>query len=385
RCWTGYHYRLQLLTSCFVYIPFIFCCCPSSLFHVVVENDDISTRIIRHLNSLEGGRVTFIPLNRVKAAHVTYPQSSDVIPLLKKLKFSSEFTPAFVQVFARTVICRDLDVVARTYGAIKLKEEELETNQIDQVKASLTMKVAEMGTELIDHLTPEEKGVLFQLSPEIRRDKEEDLIKVRAERFEVVEVYLTAKDGDHGDDELIMMMMGLVRQMWREVLRSTLVSFTEGVETRQLMKQLSGGQRTVVALALIFAVQRCDPAPFYLFDEIDAALDPQYRTAVGNGVPECNSVRVPKIRTVFGVVGLLKLVAEKFMSISYCLLIRRIFSLEGATVISVLPGSRLQEVTRMLPIFANAMKQLKISFPELITVIHAAPMLSYDLGKASTR
>jgi structural maintenance of chromosome 3 (chondroitin sulfate proteoglycan 6) len=27
-------------------------------------------------------------------------------------------------------------------------------------------------------------------------------------------------------------------------------------------------------------MQRCDPAPFYLFDEIDAALDPQYRTTV---------------------------------------------------------------------------------------------------------
>ena len=44
------------------------------------------------------------------------------------------------------------------------------------------------------------------------------------------------------------------------------------------MKQLSGGQKTVVALALIFAIQRCDPAPFYLFDEIDAALDPQVTT-----------------------------------------------------------------------------------------------------------
>ena len=44
------------------------------------------------------------------------------------------------------------------------------------------------------------------------------------------------------------------------------------------MKQLSGGQKTVVALALIFAIQRCDPAPFYLFDEIDAALDPQVST-----------------------------------------------------------------------------------------------------------
>ncbi|KAF8049850.1 hypothetical protein N665_2109s0001 [Sinapis alba] len=59
------------------------------------------------------------------------------------------------------------------------------------------------------------------------------------------------------------------------------VSFTGQGET-QSMKQLSGGQKTVVALALIFAIQQCDPAPFYLFDEIDAALDPQYRTAVGN-------------------------------------------------------------------------------------------------------
>lgn len=57
------------------------------------------------------------------------------------------------------------------------------------------------------------------------------------------------------------------------------VAFTRGNETVSL-KLLSGGQKTLVALALIFAIQRCDPAPFYLFDEIDAALDPQYRTTV---------------------------------------------------------------------------------------------------------
>ncbi|XP_050101733.1 probable lipid-A-disaccharide synthase, mitochondrial isoform X2 [Malus sylvestris] len=45
----------------------------------------------------------------------------------------------------------------------------------------------------------------------------------------------------------------------------------------------------------------------------------------------------------------------------------------GAKVISLLPGSRLQEVTRMLSIFANTMGLLKVSFPELVTVIHVAP------------
>lgn len=38
-------------------------------------------------------------------------------------------------------------------------------------------------------------------------------------------------------------------------------------------ESLSGGEQTIVALALIFAIQRYKPYPFYIFDEIDAALD----------------------------------------------------------------------------------------------------------------
>ena len=52
------------------------------------------------------------------------------------------------------------------------------------------------------------------------------------------------------------------------------------------IQQLSGGQKSLVALAFIFAIQQCDPAPFYLFDEIDANLDATYRTAVANLVHE---------------------------------------------------------------------------------------------------
>ena len=46
------------------------------------------------------------------------------------------------------------------------------------------------------------------------------------------------------------------------------------------MQQLSGDQKSLAALTLIFVIQKCDPAPFYLFDEIDQALDTQHRKAV---------------------------------------------------------------------------------------------------------
>ena len=57
------------------------------------------------------------------------------------------------------------------------------------------------------------------------------------------------------------------------------VSFS-GTGQQYEMQQLSGGQKALVALALIFAIQRCDPAPFYLFDEVDQALDANYRAGV---------------------------------------------------------------------------------------------------------
>ena len=83
------------------------------------------------------------------------------------------------------------------------------------------------------------------------------------------------------------------------------ISFTgKNAEMRE-MNQLSGGQKSLVALALIFTIQvsddsndaqhrisliisskKCDPAPFYLFDEIDQALDPMYRKAVANMIHE---------------------------------------------------------------------------------------------------
>merc|ERR1711898_10360 len=39
------------------------------------------------------------------------------------------------------------------------------------------------------------------------------------------------------------------------------------------MDQLSGGEKTVAALALLFSIHAYRPSPFFVMDEVDAALD----------------------------------------------------------------------------------------------------------------
>lgn len=67
------------------------------------------------------------------------------------------------------------------------------------------------------------------------------------------------------------------------------VSFNSKVDEGLRIQQLSGGQKSLVALAIVFAIQKCDPAAFYLFDEIDANLDAQYRTAVAAMIQELSA------------------------------------------------------------------------------------------------
>jgi len=54
----------------------------------------------------------------------------------------------------------------------------------------------------------------------------------------------------------------------------------------QRLEAMSGGEKSLTALAFIFAIQRHNPAPFYALDEIDAFLDAANAERVGEMVDE---------------------------------------------------------------------------------------------------
>src|SRR4051812_30126230 len=86
-------------------------------------------------------------------------------------------------------------------------------------------------------------------------------------------------DEDDGEEHKESDSRSRKKQRTKEASREPDVSTYTGIDIRVAFggaashsHQLSGGQQSMVALCLIFAIQRCDPSPFYLMDEIDSAL-----------------------------------------------------------------------------------------------------------------
>lgn len=114
------------------------------------------------------------------------------------------------------------------------------------------------------------------------------------------------------------------------------VSFNSKQNEQLHVEQLSGGQKTVCAIALILAIQMVDPASFYLFDEIDAALDKQYRTAVATMIKEL-STNAQFICTTFRT-DMLQ-VADKFFRVKYENKISTVIEVNREEAIGFIRGS----------------------------------------------
>ena len=104
--------------------------------------------------------------------------------------------------------------------------------------------------EMVEHLFPGGRGRLRRVSLQPVRDAEEQ----------------PASEESEGEDE------SEEREEEREVLGVEIEVTPAGKSTRKL-SLLSGGEKSLVALAFVFAVFLARPCPFYILDEVEAALD----------------------------------------------------------------------------------------------------------------
>ncbi|KAG8990253.1 Structural maintenance of chromosomes protein 3 [Tulasnella sp. JGI-2019a] len=109
----------------------------NSLFHVVVDSDATATKLVDLMTRERTGRLTFIPLNRIKPKPVTYPDADDVVPLLKEIRYNELHEKAFEQVFGKTCVCEDLSVGAAYTRSHNLSAVTVQGDKVDR-KGALT-------------------------------------------------------------------------------------------------------------------------------------------------------------------------------------------------------------------------------------------------------
>eukprot|EP01059_Diplonema_ambulator_P003298 TRINITY_DN12977_c0_g1_i2.p1 TRINITY_DN12977_c0_g1~~TRINITY_DN12977_c0_g1_i2.p1 ORF type:complete len:751 (+),score=316.83 TRINITY_DN12977_c0_g1_i2:92-2344(+) len=81
----------------------------TSLFHIVVETNDVASKILKVLNERKlPGRPSFYPLNRMNAKPKDLPTTEDCFPLFSRLKFDPKFRPVIADLYGRVLVCTNL-------------------------------------------------------------------------------------------------------------------------------------------------------------------------------------------------------------------------------------------------------------------------------------
>ncbi|EDQ89431.1 uncharacterized protein MONBRDRAFT_8368 [Monosiga brevicollis MX1] len=94
-------------------------------------DEDVATQLLQEMNRLKlPGRVTFLPLSKLRPKQFTYPETSDAVPLLSRVQADERFSAALQHIFGRTLVCRDLSVASSfskegTFDAITLQGDRV--------------------------------------------------------------------------------------------------------------------------------------------------------------------------------------------------------------------------------------------------------------------
>jgi structural maintenance of chromosome 3 (chondroitin sulfate proteoglycan 6) len=103
----------------------------------VVDTDETASKVLDIMLKEKRGRVTFMPLNRLKPKNPVPPNAQDAIPLIDKLRYDPVHQKAFQQVFGKTCVCRDLTIAAAYVKSHGINTITLDGDKVDR-KGALT-------------------------------------------------------------------------------------------------------------------------------------------------------------------------------------------------------------------------------------------------------
>ncbi len=166
-----------------------------------------------------------------------------------------------------------IPILQGSYGELKSKYEAT-YKQIESF-GPVNMKALEIYNKIENEVNflkervsklEEEKEKVLNLIAEYEKKKvSEFLNKFNELRINLEEVYSILSPGGEIDLKLLNEDDPLESEI-------ELIARPKGKRVNSI-NSLSGGEKTMIAIAIIFALQKFKPAPFYVFDEIDAALD----------------------------------------------------------------------------------------------------------------
>ena len=174
-----------------------------------------------------------------------------------------------------------------TYSyALELKSDELNNindirKQINILKAAIK-KLGDVNVNAIEeYKSVSERYEFMKTQHDDMIEAEESLMKVIEELDEGMRAQFTAKfeeikvEFDKVFKELFGGGRGTIELVEGEDILEAgilIISQPPGKKLQNMM-QLSGGEKALTAIALLFAIQNLKPSPFCLLDEIEAALD----------------------------------------------------------------------------------------------------------------